>query len=145
MSPVDPYTVESFEAFWPHYVRLHTRRETHWMHALGTSSAMSLVLTGVLLRQPWVLVFAPLVDYAVSQLSRRVFEKNRTLPWKNTLWHARAEWRMFRLTLRGRMQNEVRWFVVPDDLAQSQAVRPAGMGSPSTSPMSPPHMESVPP
>ncbi len=49
----------------------------------------------------------PLVDYAIAQSSHRLFEKNRTLPWKNTVWHTRAELRMFRLTFTGRMSREV--------------------------------------
>ena len=31
----DLYAVADFERFWPHYVRLHTRRETQLLHALA--------------------------------------------------------------------------------------------------------------
>jgi hypothetical protein len=36
-----------------------------------------------------------------------MFEKNRMSPWKNNAWHARAELRMFRLTVTGKMEREV--------------------------------------
>ena len=101
------YAVRNFEQFWPHYVRMHTRRVTHVLHATATTSAALLVALGIATRSPLCFVLAPLADYAISQGSHRVFEKNRTMPWKNTAWHARAELRMFRLTLTGRMAREV--------------------------------------
>lgn len=106
MSP-DVYAVAGFEEFWPHYVRLHTRRETHVLHAVATLSCLSLLGAAVVLRQPLLALAAPLADYAIAQLSHRVFEANKTTPWKNQLWHTRAELRMLRLVLTGRMEREV--------------------------------------
>jgi hypothetical protein len=103
----DPYGVDSFEDFWPHYVRLHRRRPTHWLHALATSSTACLLVTAVVRRQPLFALAAPLVNHLVAQSSHRLFERNVSTPWKNHGWHARAELRMLRLTLSGRMQAEV--------------------------------------
>ena len=106
MSP-DPYAVPTFEEFWPHYVRLHRRPETQALHAVATLSCVSLLGAALVLRQPLLAVAAPLVDYAIAQASHRLFEKNRTTPWKRQLWHTRAELRMLRLVLTGRMRREV--------------------------------------
>jgi len=103
----DAYAVETFEAFWPHYARLHRRRVTHLLHAIATASAGLLVTGGIATGRPVLVVLAPLVDYAIAQASHRLFERNRTLPWRNNVWHARAELRMFRLTVTGRMVREV--------------------------------------
>lgn len=107
---VDPYAVASFEEFWPHYVRLHTRRETHVLHALASLSCLGLLGAALMTRQPLLALAAPLVDYAIAQTSHRLFEANRTTPWKSQLWHTRAELRMLRLVLTGRMAAEVRAF-----------------------------------
>ena len=104
---VDPYAVATFEEFWPHYVRLHTRRETHVLHALASLSCLGLLGAALITRQPLLALAAPLVDYAIAQTSHRLFEANRTTPWKNQLWHTRAELRMLRLVLTGRMRAEV--------------------------------------
>jgi hypothetical protein len=104
---MSPYDVRTFEQFWPHYVRLHTRPETHRMHAAATLSCLALLASGVALRQPLLLLLAPMVNYAIAQTSHRVFERNRTTPWKNQLWHTRAELRMLGLVLSGRMGREV--------------------------------------
>jgi hypothetical protein len=41
---LDPYSASSFEAFWPHYVRLHSRPETQRLHAVATLTFGALVL-----------------------------------------------------------------------------------------------------
>jgi hypothetical protein len=107
---VDPYAVASFEDFWPHYVRLHQKRETHLLHAVATSSTAALLATAVLRRQPLLALAAPLVNHLIAQTSHRLFEHNKSTPWKNHGWHARAELRMLRLTVTGRMRAEVARF-----------------------------------
>lgn len=102
-----PYDAPSFEAFWPSYVRLHARPETQALHAVATLSAMSLAALGLVTLRPSLIALAPLVDYVIAQTSHRVFEKNRTTPWRHQAWHTRAELRMLRLVLRGRMRAEV--------------------------------------
>lgn len=103
----DPYASRSFEEFWPHYVRLHQKRETHLLHAVATSSTAALLATAVLRRQPLFALAAPLVNHLIAQTSHRLFEHNKSTPWKNHGWHARAELRMLRLTVTGRMRDEV--------------------------------------
>ncbi len=106
----DVYAVHSFEDFWPHYVRLHTRPETHVLHAVATLSCLGLLAAAAITRQPVLAVVAPLVDFAIAQVSHRIFEENVTTPWKNQLWHSRAELRMLRLVLTRRMRREVERF-----------------------------------
>jgi hypothetical protein len=103
----DAYAVGSFEEFWPYYVRLHQKPQTHWLHAAATGSTALLLGCAVLRRQPLFLLAAPLVNYLIAQTSHRVFERNQSTPWKNHGWHARAELRMLRLVVSGRMRAEV--------------------------------------
>ncbi len=102
-----PYDVSTFEDFWPHYVRLHTRAETQWLHALASTACIGLVTAGLVTRNPIFFVAAPLADYVIAQASHRLFEENRTTPWKRQTWHTRAELRMLRLVVTGRMRAEV--------------------------------------
>jgi hypothetical protein len=101
------YAVRTFAEFWPHYVRLHTRRATHVSHAAATLSSLGLLGAAAVLRQPLLAIAAPVVDYAIAQAGHRLFERNRTTPWRNQVWHTRAELRMLRLVLTGRMHAEV--------------------------------------
>ena len=104
---MNPYSAGDFEAFWPHYVRLHTRHETHALHAVATLTCLGLLAIGIVARIPLLLFLAPIADFAIAQASHRVFERNVTTPWKNQVWHTRAELRMLRLVLTGRMPGEV--------------------------------------
>jgi hypothetical protein len=104
---VSPYEVTCFEDFWPHYVRLHSRRETQALHAAATLSCLGLLAASVITRRPIFALLAPLLDYGIAQASHRLFERNVTTPWKNPLWHTRAELRMLGLVLTGRMRAEV--------------------------------------
>jgi hypothetical protein len=98
----EPYAVRTFEDFWPHYAALHTRRETQVAHGVATISCLALLVAAAVLRQPALAVAGPIVDYAIAQASHRMFERNRTTPWKNQLWHTRAELRMLWLVITGR-------------------------------------------
>lgn len=102
------YDVGSFEEFWPHYVRLHTRRETQLAHAAATVTFAALAALAIARRRPALLLLAPIADHAIAQASHHRFEKNVTTPWRNPRWHARAELRMLHLVLTGRMGDEVR-------------------------------------
>jgi hypothetical protein len=104
---MNPYEARTFEEFWPHYVRLHTKPETQALHAVATLTCLGLLGSAIVLRSPLLALAAPLADYAIAQSSHRLFEANRTTPWKNQLWHTRAELRMLRLVLSGRMSDEV--------------------------------------
>lgn len=98
----DPYASASFEEFWPHYMDMHSRRATQIGHAAATLSFLGLATAGVFLRQPLLFLAAPLADHAIAQVSHRLFERNTTRPWRNPVWHARAELRMFGRVLTGR-------------------------------------------
>jgi len=103
----DAYDVRTFAEFWPHYVRLHTRFATQVLHAGATLSCLGLLGAAFLLRQPLLALAAPLADYGLAQVSHRLFERNRTTPWRNQAWHTRAELRMLGLVLTRRMSAEV--------------------------------------
>jgi hypothetical protein len=102
------YDVSTFEEFWPFYVRMHARAATQRLHALATLTAAALAIAGACLRQPLLIVAAPLADHLIAQLAHRFCEGNATQPLRKPSWHARAELRMFRLVLTGRMRAETR-------------------------------------
>jgi hypothetical protein len=93
------YTATSFGEFWKHYQELHASPRTRAAHAVATASALGLLALAVARRSVKLALIAPLVDYSIAQLSHRK-DRTRTQPYRRPLWHARAEWRMFRASLR---------------------------------------------
>ena len=93
------YTSKSFGEFWEHYQEIHSHPQTRAVHALATASALGLLALAVTRRSLKLALLAPVIDYGLSQLSHRR-EGVKTQPHRKPLWHARAEWRMFRTSLR---------------------------------------------
>jgi len=93
------YEAKTFEEFWDHYQEIHAGRGTRIAHAIGTTTAIALLGLAVMRRSRKLALAAPLVDYAIAQLSHRGAGE-RTQPYRRPLWHARAELRLWRSTLR---------------------------------------------
>lgn len=93
------YEAKDFEEFWEHYQEVHASRNVRLAHATGTALALLLGARAVMKRSWKLALAAPVVDYAIAQLSHRS-SGDRTQPMRRPLWHARAEWRLFRSTIR---------------------------------------------
>ncbi|MGE0397576.1 MAG: Mpo1-like protein [Kofleriaceae bacterium] len=93
------YAAKTFEEFWHHYDELHAYPSVRIAHAVGTASALLLMVRALMRRDPRLAIAAPIVDHVIAQLSHRV-QGERTRPLQRPLWHARAEWRLFRRTVR---------------------------------------------
>ena len=97
------YAARTFEEFWDHYQEIHAGRATRIAHAIGTTSALALLVLAVARRSAKLALVAPLVDYAIAQLSHRGAGE-RTQPYRRPLWHARAELRLYRSTIRSLLE-----------------------------------------
>lgn len=92
------YDAKSFGEFWERYQEIHSHPRTRALHAVATASALGMLALAVARRNPKLALLAPLLDYTIAQLSHRA-EGTRTEPLRRPLWHARAEWRLFRTSL----------------------------------------------
>jgi hypothetical protein len=101
------YEAKTFDEFWKVYVSMHDRPATRALHAVATASMLGCVFMGIRTRRIGWFVAAPIVDYAIAQTSHRLFQGNRTEPYRNPPWHLRAELQLFWLTITGRMDAEI--------------------------------------
>lgn len=101
------YEAPDFDAFWRIYVQMHHGKTTRTLHFVATTAAMACVAQALRTRKLRWLLVAPAVDYAIAQSAHRLFENNRTQPYRNPPWHLRAELRLWWLTLTGQMDDEV--------------------------------------
>lgn len=98
---------QSFEEFWPFYVREHSRKATRVMHFAGTTAAVSAVAAGLLLRRPKLLALAPVLGYGPAWISHFFIEKNRPATFTYPLWSLMADFVMWSKIARGTMDAEV--------------------------------------
>jgi hypothetical protein len=93
--------------FWPFYVSQHMNRTNRRLHAVGTTLAIVLGVVALIWRAPFVAVSAVAVAYGFAWAGHFFFEKNRPATFTHPLLSLRADFRMYRLTLRGEMDTEI--------------------------------------
>ncbi len=99
----------SYEAFWPFYVSQHRNPINRRLHYIGTTLVLASLSAGVLASPGWALV-APLAGYGFAWVGHFGFERNRPATFTYPLWSLRADFRMFRFMVAGRMDAEVERF-----------------------------------
>jgi hypothetical protein len=98
---------QSFDEFWPFYVREHSKKTTRLLHFAGTTAAMACLAGGLLLRRRALLALAPVAGYGAAWIGHFVFEKNRPATFGNPLWSLQADLLMWSKTIAGTMDAEV--------------------------------------
>jgi len=106
----------SYEEFWPFYVSQHLKASTRALHFFGSSLVLGTLAAAIFVSPVWLLA-APACGYAPAWVAHFFFERNRPATFTYPLWSLRGDFRMFRLTLLGRMGPEVerarRWAGAP--------------------------------
>jgi hypothetical protein len=100
-------SMQTFAEFWPFYLREHSRPATRALHCAGTTLSLLLIVSAVAARRPTLLLAALLCGYAFAWASHYFVEHNRPATFKYPLWSFAADWKMWALTLRGRLGPEL--------------------------------------
>jgi hypothetical protein len=98
---------DSFEQFWPFYVRQHSQAATRRWHFIGTAGALLCIALTIMTFRWGMVLLAPLVFYGCAWYGHCFIEKNKPDTFGHPLWSIRADFRMFRLMLAGRMRREL--------------------------------------
>lgn len=101
-------TPQSFSEFWPAYVLAHRRAVTRGFHLAGSLGGWGLLLTAIVRLEPWLIVAALAVPYALAWSSHFFVEHNRPATFEHPLWSWVADQKMVALMLTGKIDEEVR-------------------------------------
>ena len=96
----------SYEEFWPYYLSEHMEPATRRLHFAGTTLVLAALAAGLLVDWRWLLAM-PVFGYGFAWTGHFYFEHNKPATFTYPLWSLRADFRMFRLTLLGRMGREL--------------------------------------
>ena len=99
--------IESFEAFWPHYVHAHRDPVNRALHYAGTTAVLGTVATAAVTLSPAWLLLAPVVGYGPAWVGHFVFEHNKPATFQHPLWSLRGDFKMYWLALQGKMGAEL--------------------------------------
>lgn len=97
---------QSFAEFWPYYVREHLSTASRALHFVG-STLVLVVIAAAAVYNWWLLLAAPVVGYGFAWIGHFFIEKNKPASFDYPLWSLLADWKMWALTLAGRMGAEV--------------------------------------
>jgi hypothetical protein len=100
--------IGSFAEFWPYYLREHRQPGTRLLHLVGTTLFLPFLLAAVLSGRPALLLGALVVGYGFAWVGHFAVERNRPATFRHPLWSFAADWKMWALTLSGRLQPELR-------------------------------------
>jgi hypothetical protein len=106
-------TITSYEEFWPHYLREHSKPLTRNLHYVGT--ALSLICTsfGLVNRDALYVPLALLSGYGFAWMSHFFVQQNKPATFKYPLWSLVSDMRMFFMFISGRLTPELKKAGVP--------------------------------
>ena len=94
---------ETFDEFFPYYLREHANPRTRYFHYIGTGLVI-LILLGALVNQNGALLIAvPVAGYAFAWAGHAFVEKNKPATFTYPLWSLISDFKMFFLALSGKL------------------------------------------
>jgi hypothetical protein len=98
---------ESFEEFWPHYLRAHSKPGTRFCHYCATVFGVGSALLAVVTLTWWLVPVGIVGGYGIAIASHPLIEGNTALVRPHTVWVAMSDLRMFALAVTGRLGREL--------------------------------------
>jgi hypothetical protein len=94
----------SFGEFYDYYLVQHRDRTCRRLHFTGTFLVISVLAAATLLREPLLLLLAPLAGYGFAWVGHFAFEKNRPATFSHPFYSLAADFVLFRDMLTGRIR-----------------------------------------
>ena len=108
-----PSGIATFATFWPVYLGEHRRAGCRLLHYGSALATLALVLAAAWLRAGWLLLAIPVSAYGLAWVGHFYIERNRPATWSYPWWSLRAELRMARLAMTGRLAAEMERLGIP--------------------------------
>ena len=96
-----------YEEFWPFYLTQHRKPATRRWHFAATSFVFLFVIIAIVTKNAWWLLGAPIAAYALAWFSHFFIEGNKPATFGHPFGSLRADFRMYRLVLTGRLGREL--------------------------------------
>lgn len=104
---MDKPVFTSFEEFWPFYLGEHANPANRRLHQMGTTAALTVFATGLLLRKPKLMLAAPVFGYGPAWIGHFFVEKNKPASFKYPLWSFIGDFKMNGLMWTGKLDAEL--------------------------------------
>jgi hypothetical protein len=116
---------ESFEEFWPFYVREHANKTNRTLHFIGTTLAVGTTAAALLTKRRALLLAAPVLGYGFAWVGHFFVEGNKPATFKYPLWSLRGDFKMWWLMANGAMDAEVERVTQSNGVHHDEPASPA--------------------
>jgi hypothetical protein len=99
--------IETYEEFWPFYVREHANKTNRRLHFIGSTGSLLFAIAAIVRKEPKHLLHALVSGYGGAWIGHFFFEKNKPASFKYPLWSFVSDWKMYAKILTGQMDEEV--------------------------------------
>ena len=100
--------LNSFEEFWPHYVREHSHPINRILHFIGSTLGLACLVSAFVAEKWWFVPLGLVIGYGFAWFGHFFIEHNKPATFQYPLWSLRSDWKMWALMLTGQMKSEVR-------------------------------------
>ena len=90
-----PERFKTFAEFYPFYLEEHANRTSRRLHFIGTSIALALLITALVLQIGWLVVLAIVQGYAFAWVGHFFFEHNKPATFKYPRFSFIGDWRLW--------------------------------------------------
>ncbi len=104
---IDNKPIENYREFWDFYVREHSQPLTRYLHFIGTSLGIILLVWFIVWGTWYYFPLCLVVGYAFAWFSHFFIEKNKPATFKYPLWSFISDYKMVWFMLAGKMDAEL--------------------------------------
>ncbi len=99
---------DSFEEFWPYYLRQHSDPTNRALHVAGTVGALTAVGVAAVTKRPKLALLAPVVGIGAAWIGHALIEQNPSATFENPLYSFAGDLKLTGLTFTGQIGDELR-------------------------------------
>lgn len=105
--PVADERYQSFDEFFPFYLREHSNPANRRLHFVGTSAGVCAAVAAIVTGHGLLALGAPLLGYGAAWYGHFFIEGNKPASFKYPWWSFRGDFKMYRLMVQGEVANAV--------------------------------------
>ncbi len=98
---------KTFDEFWPYYVREHSTPGCRLLHFIGSTSGVACLIATIITGQLWFIPAGVALGYGFAWVGHFFVEHNKPATFQYPLWSFIGDWKMWRIMLIGRMNEEI--------------------------------------
>ena len=99
--------IKNFEEFWPYYLQEHSTAGCRLLHFIGSTLGVICLVLTFTTGNLWLIPLGLALGYGFAWIGHFFIEHNKPATFQYPIWSFRADWKMWRAMLLGRIRKEI--------------------------------------